>query len=174
MRATRAADPGRAGAGEVAAETADTTCSSGLLGEDDSATDLGTLEKKLAEKRLPQNTSQTAASNPTSPSLAAAGHEVNDSTPHSSLASSESFKDGRDGEKRKSLTPEGKSEEEEVEALSEMMCSLVTNNYGETRYIGGFSPLPARLGYTMRVADALLRLILGLFHLLAQGDPMGE
>ena len=29
-----------------------------------------------------------------------------------------------------------KGEEEEVEALSDMMCSLVTNNSGETRYIG--------------------------------------
>lgn len=28
--------------------------------------------------------------------------------------------------------------EEEVEALSDMMCSLVTNNCGESRYIGGF------------------------------------
>lgn len=27
-------------------------------------------------------------------------------------------------------------EEEEVEALSDMMCSLVTNNCGESRYIG--------------------------------------
>lgn len=31
--------------------------------------------------------------------------------------------------------PEG-PEEEEVEALSDMMCSLVTNNCGESRYIG--------------------------------------
>jgi len=30
-----------------------------------------------------------------------------------------------------------KAREEEVEALSDMMCSLVTNNCGETRYIGG-------------------------------------
>lgn len=28
--------------------------------------------------------------------------------------------------------------EEEVEALSDMMCSLVTNNCGESRYIGKF------------------------------------
>lgn len=31
--------------------------------------------------------------------------------------------------------PEG-PEEEAVEALSDMMCSLVTNNCGESRYIG--------------------------------------
>ena len=37
-----------------------------------------------------------------------------------------------------SLTPDkrDKEGEEEVEALSELMCSLVTNNCGETRYIG--------------------------------------
>lgn len=34
----------------------------------------------------------------------------------------------------KSSTPE--KTPEEVEALSDMMCSLVTNNCGETRYIG--------------------------------------
>jgi hypothetical protein len=41
-------------------------------------------------------------------------------------------------EKRKSMTPEKDKpeEEQEVSALSEMMCSLVTNNDGETRYIG--------------------------------------
>jgi hypothetical protein len=32
----------------------------------------------------------------------------------------------------------GKGKDEEVEALSEAMCSLVTNNYGDTRYIGRF------------------------------------
>lgn len=31
-----------------------------------------------------------------------------------------------------------KGPEEEVEALSDMMCSLVTNNCGESRYIGEF------------------------------------
>lgn len=73
-------------------------------------------------------------------------------TPQSSLTSPNSIpKD----EKRKSATPapstapstapapnangeenNNPEEPEEVEALSEMMCSLVTNNYGETRYIG--------------------------------------
>jgi hypothetical protein len=28
------------------------------------------------------------------------------------------------------------SDDGEIEALSEMMCSLVTNHYGETRYFG--------------------------------------
>ncbi|KAK3326530.1 fungal-specific transcription factor domain-containing protein [Apodospora peruviana] len=113
---------------------------SGLLGEDDNgATDLGTLEKKLAEKHQQSRQASQAASNPTSPSQATSGQDGNPSTPRSSLASPEPMKES---EKRKSLTPpeEKKSaEEEEVAALSEMMCSLVTNTHGETRYIGSSS-----------------------------------
>ncbi len=113
----------------------------GLLGEDDNgATDLGTLEKKLAEKQQSRQASQ-AASNPTSPSQAASGHD-NASTPQSSLTSPEP---GHKEDKRHSLTPEkDRKEEEEVAALSEMMCSLVTNNSGETRYIGMQAPIPNR------------------------------
>jgi hypothetical protein len=33
---------------------------------------------------------------------------------------------------------EKEKDEQEVEALSDMMCSLVTNQSGETRYIGNF------------------------------------
>ncbi|KAM7195961.1 hypothetical protein V8F33_006412 [Rhypophila sp. PSN 637] len=112
---------------------------SGLLGEDDNgATDLGTLEKKLAEKQQQsRQASQAAASNPTSPSQAASGQDAS-STPRSSLASPEPTKES---DKRASPSPDVKKEdeEEEVTALSEMMCSLVTNNYGETRYIGSSS-----------------------------------
>ena len=44
-------------------------------------------------------------------------------------------KEAQDGKERE------KAREEEVEALSDMMCSLVTNNCGETRYIGGINEL---------------------------------
>ncbi|EJT77502.1 fungal specific transcription factor domain-containing protein [Gaeumannomyces tritici R3-111a-1] len=108
---------------------------SGLLGEDDGATDLGTLERRLAEKTRSRQASMVA-SNPTSPSHTASGPEGNASTPQSALTSPEPPKD----EKRNSLTPENEGEkEEEVAALSEMMCSLVTNNSGETRYLGSSS-----------------------------------
>jgi hypothetical protein len=106
------------------------------LGEDDGATDLGTLEKRLAEKNQQSRQASLSTSNPTSPSQATSGHDGADSTPQSALTSPEPGKD-KDGENRKSITPE-KQDEEEVEALSEMMCSLVTNNHGETRYIGVF------------------------------------
>ena len=110
----------------------------GLLGEDDEATDLATLEKRLAEKQQQSKhgsmTSQASHSNPTSPSQATSGHDGLDSTPQSALTSPEPTKErefGRDRSPSSDL-----KNEEEVEALSEMMCSLVTNPEGETRYIG--------------------------------------
>ncbi|CAK7222929.1 hypothetical protein SEUCBS140593_005068 [Sporothrix eucalyptigena] len=134
---------------------------SGLLDEDDGATDLGTLEKRLAEKHRESRMASQANSNPSSPSQTASGNE---STPRSSITSPEPGKDrettgdnggandnangsggsgsgsGDSSNKKSSSNTEKKSrKEEEVEALSEMMCSLVTNHEGETRYIGSSS-----------------------------------
>ncbi|KAI9874267.1 MAG: hypothetical protein M1830_009944 [Pleopsidium flavum] len=106
---------------------------SGLLSEEDGGrTDLGTLEKRLADKSLsngdtpPNSSNRSNSVNP--PRASTESHhtpprlEVTTS-PRSSMTSPESQKAG----------------EEEVEALSDMMCSLVTNNCGETRYIGSSS-----------------------------------
>ncbi|KAI1099003.1 N-terminal binuclear Zn cluster-containing protein [Jackrogersella minutella] len=113
---------------------------SGLLGDDDESTDLATLEKRLSEKhQQSRQASQAATSNPTSPSQATSGHDGASSTPRSSITSPEPNKDGRDFRKDHSPQPEKQKDEEEVEALSEMMCSLVTNQSGETRYIGSSS-----------------------------------
>lgn len=103
---------------------------SGLLSEDDNGkTDLGTLEKRLADRTNaldatrnatpnkfpdPSATQQVATSHNTTPRMDA------QSSPHTAPTSPESQKES----------------ETEVEALSDMMCSLVTNNCGETRYIG--------------------------------------
>lgn len=137
----------------------------GLLGEDDGATDLGTLERRLAEKTRSRQASMVA-SNPTSPSHTASGPEGNASTPQSSLTSPEPPKD----EKRNSLTPENEGEkEEEVAALSEMMCSLVTNNSGETRYLGKQIDRSMRCELLPRACRTdwyRSRLLLGLLHLL--------
>lgn len=113
----------------------------GLLGEDDE-TDLGSLEKKLAEQsQHSRGTSAAATSTPTSPSQTASAQGGIASSPHSvapspSVTKEKSKKDKP--ERRKSFTPANGLEEggEEVEALSEMMCSLVTNQSGETRYLG--------------------------------------
>lgn len=111
---------------------------SGVLDEDDNTTDLGALEKKLTEKHSKsRQASMVTTSSPTSPSQAPSGPDGSMSTPQSSLTSPHPIKD----EQRKSVTPmdENGEEQEEVEALSEMMCSLVTNGYGETRYIGEYN-----------------------------------
>lgn len=87
-----------------------------------------------------------ATSSPTSPSQTNSGADGNASTPQSSLTSPDSskFRDKekekeKDEKRRKSISPGDDNtgeEEEQVEALSEMMCSLVTNQSGETRYFG--------------------------------------
>ena len=105
----------------------------GLLSEDDNGrTDLGTLEKRLADKNLSRSASAVPGSRPTSPSQSSP-HEGSGLTPQSILTSPEPHNEEKDGDKRNSSPPKS---EEEVEALSDMMCSLVTNNCGETRYIG--------------------------------------
>jgi hypothetical protein len=81
--------------------------------------------------------STAAGSNPTSPSQSSP-NEATESTPRSTLASPDSppSKSGN-SDKGKSKTYEKPERNEEgAESLSDMMCSLVTNNCGETRYIG--------------------------------------
>ncbi|RSL49912.1 hypothetical protein CEP53_008990 [Fusarium sp. AF-6] len=115
---------------------------SGLLDEEDG--DLGALEKKLMERnQKSRQASMATASSPASPSQTASVPSAIDgtgSTPQSSLTSPNPIV--RE-DKRKSVTPAPEDanpeDQEEVEALSEMMCSLVTNTYGETRYIGSSS-----------------------------------
>ena len=105
---------------------------SGLLNEEDGdRTDLGTLEKRLADKGGPQSNGGTPVRSPgrlsdtnSQPTRSSDSHHPTPpqepkATPQSSMTS-----------------PDTQKGEEEVEALSDMMCSLVTNNCGETRYIG--------------------------------------
>ncbi|KAI4273102.1 MAG: hypothetical protein LQ337_004865 [Flavoplaca oasis] len=109
---------------------------SGLLNDEDvDRTDLSMLEKRLADKTIerpngttpPSDTPRLSVSQPRStsgsnPSLQQANKLP---SPQSSAASP--------------ALPQEEKPEEEVEALSDMMCSLVTNNCGETRYIGSSS-----------------------------------
>ncbi|KAE8359549.1 fungal-specific transcription factor domain-containing protein [Aspergillus caelatus] len=110
---------------------------SGLLSEDDGKTDLGTLEKRLADRSLgntglnslksPTNkfngSSATSQSQHTTASRHSTPRMDSQSSPHTAATSPDSPKES----------------ETEVEGLSDMMCSLVTNNCGETRYIGSSS-----------------------------------
>lgn len=106
---------------------------SGLLTEEEAGrTDLGTLEKRLADKA-----SSIALPKGGSPVPARSG-------PTSSLNATESRQETPQRESQSSprdstTSPGTESDEkrrEEVENLSDLMCSLVTNNVGETRYIG--------------------------------------
>lgn len=120
---------------------------SGLLDDEEGDVDLSVLEKKLMDRnQQSRQASLATTSSPTSPSQATSVPSATDgaeSTPQSSFTSPAPAaavipKD----EKFKSTSPPADKNpegQEEVEALSEMMCSLVTNNYGETRYIGSSS-----------------------------------
>ncbi|KAF2260896.1 hypothetical protein CC78DRAFT_555348 [Lojkania enalia] len=91
---------------------------SGVLPEDDDgSTDLATLEKRLADRDVSRRASSV--------------HPVQKSTPvQPGLPSPRS---GTSSPEPSRLQP---GEDKDEEALAEMMCSLVTNNCGETRYIG--------------------------------------
>jgi CCR4-NOT transcriptional regulation complex NOT5 subunit len=110
---------------------------SGLLSEEEAGkTDLGTLEKRLAEKASSKEASapRTESAAPSKSSSASVAPE-NSPRPTSARDSLETPRDtvtspSTDGDK---------PSREEVENLSEAMCSLVTNNVGETRYIGKFA-----------------------------------
>ncbi|KAM0518480.1 hypothetical protein ACHAPE_004243 [Trichoderma viride] len=106
-----------------------------LENEDD---DLAELEKRLTEKA--QQGGAAHSSGPSSPSHLASESEAT-ASPRSSVTSPGlQHKEKRQEDKSNlSATPASAQGEGEVEALSEMMCSLVTNQSGETRYIGSSS-----------------------------------
>ncbi|KAL9111845.1 MAG: hypothetical protein Q9227_003695 [Pyrenula ochraceoflavens] len=111
---------------------------SGLLTEEDAGkTDLGTLEKRLADRSnsigvASQKEHHQSASEQTSQraseTFTSTPQQESQASPQTSVTSPEAPREQEQGQ--------------EVEALSDMMCSLVTNNCGETRFIGpssGFS-----------------------------------
>lgn len=106
---------------------------SGLLTEEEAGrTDLGTLEKRLAEKASSRDPTAARTSSPAPSKIGANSVSESSPRPSSQPDSNATPRDAvtspsSDGEKQKSS---------EVESLSEAMCSLVTNNIGETRYIG--------------------------------------
>ena len=102
---------------------------SGLLNEED---DLGTVEKRLADKTSNHSNGGTPTISPGRP-------EISTPQPSTTSASHQGTpqRERRSSPKTSVISPEKeKHGEEEVEALSDLMCSLVTNNHGETRYIG--------------------------------------
>lgn len=117
---------------------------SGLLSEDDGGkTDLGTLEKRLADRTNALN----AANNATAASAASSANTAKSSNKFMAQAVQQAPSshqttprmDSNSSPQTAATSPESHKSETEVEALSDMMCSLVTNNCGETRYIGSSS-----------------------------------
>lgn len=109
---------------------------SGLLGKDEEGrTDLGTLEQRFAQQASSNHGTPTEKS----PRSSSASHQDN----AYQIPSPVSQPAAAANPKSMTKSPETTSDEEKrlvhdlnVEALSDMMCSLVTNNCGETRYIG--------------------------------------
>ena len=152
---------------------------SGLLNDEDGdRTDLGTLEKRLADqsnrrshpgtpsKSPPGSSSTDTVARPSPGSQKSTPRNGQPVTPMSSVTSPDSVKEKDNGTEK----PKGKEKarEEEVEALSDMMCSLVTNNCGETKYIGRINEQHAPLRLTSS------RIFLRILDLLTQRNTMGQ
>ena len=118
---------------------------SGLLAEDDGGrTDLGTLEKRLAERQSQQPRSAIATPQDSQqPPNKRAAQDVQTSaegTPKDQQKSPEAqAPNATSPEAPKGPKNPFNKDPKEVDALADQMCSLITNNSGETRYIGSSS-----------------------------------
>ena len=109
---------------------------SGLLTEEEAGrTDLGTLEKRLAEKA---SSRENATARTSSPAPSRVGANSQSESPQRPSSQPDTNTTPRDAVTSPSSDSD-KLKSSEVENLSEAMCSLVTNNVGETRYIGLWS-----------------------------------
>ena len=105
---------------------------SGVINDEDGdRADLQTLERRLASKSRSQSKPVSPAKSPSG--SVSDGRRRQSGTTHGSSPQADKIPIPLDI--RGSPEPT-KEKEEEVEALSDLMCSLVTNNCGETRYIG--------------------------------------
>lgn len=95
--------------------------------------DSSTIERRLADTTFSQSSGDTPIRTPERSSKSASQPRTFDSQNHTPLA--DKLPTPRDSV----ASPVEQSQErgEPVEELSDMMCSLVTNNCGETKYIGG-------------------------------------
>lgn len=140
---------------------------SGLLGEDDAGkTDLGTLEKRLADKRASSIGPASNLGSPISPSMPRPDRSMSDNnTPLDNDESSpNTVAPTPDGSGTRGLNAK------QVEALADQMCSLVTNTSGETRYIGK---------HMLEKVSCLsvltcCRLLFWLLNILSKRYPMGQ
>jgi len=129
---------------------------SGLLSEgEENSVDLGDLERRLQE---------SAASSQGPPShVGKSSSESAHGTPASSTMQSNSG------------SPVVAKDEVEVEALSDQMCSLVTNNCGKTNFIGTFFDSRAiSSDWLILILRARYRVVVGILYILAQRNTVGK
>lgn len=140
---------------------------SGVLpDDDDGSTDLATLEKRLADRARQSGTPKAPSPDQRRASSVHPSVEQLEATP----ASQAGLPSPRSGTASpEPQRPNGAKSEKDEDALAEMMCSLVTNNCGETRYIGKFlAKAPAKYNANSG------RIIIGVFHLFSKGNTMGQ
>ncbi|KAK5173728.1 uncharacterized protein LTR77_002409 [Saxophila tyrrhenica] len=114
---------------------------SGLLAEEDGGrTDLGTLERRLQERQGSSSRSSGASPQiaPAPPSRPPPQQTSLHSTPQMAQTSPALANTATPEPPKDSKNP-FKRDPKEVDALADQMCSLITNNVGETRYIGSSS-----------------------------------
>ena len=140
---------------------------SGILGDGEG--DLGQLEKKLADKAgLSAARQHRRSSTGDVPIKSSPRPQSSDQNGTIDSTSDYTATNGQQS-RRGSESPRGDTKKsEEVEALSDMMCSLVTNNYGETRFIGKIAAINERL----TLMD--YRLIIRLLNIFSQRHTMGK
>lgn len=110
---------------------------SGILGDEEGAPDLGQLEKKLADKAgLTTQNQRRRPSSSDAPSRSSPRPHSSDQSGRGDGTLEYTVVNGQQSRRGSESPRAGTKKNEEVEALSDMMCSLVTNNYGETRFIG--------------------------------------
>lgn len=137
---------------------------SGVLGQDEESTDLAELEKRLEQKNRRMSTQPSSAGTAPSPAMSlsqppsTANYDADNYSPRSTGAGlSPTTKEHRDKDRDDATTAasnaayspnlDGSADDDrnsldDVVALSDMMCSLVTTQTGETRYLGRFSLWP--------------------------------
>ena len=109
---------------------------SDLLGDDDDKADLGTLEKRLADKAAAPNRQRETPTKSPGRADSVSQAELLDGQDTMSQDRMASVKDSAP-----TPSPPQQNKEEDLELLADMMCSLVTNLSGETRFIGASSGL---------------------------------
>ena len=110
-----------------------------MAGIADSETDIPSIERRLQQAQQ----SQLNDLNSFSAATAAARSSIeNAGKSHTGSLHSTPPQDSNSSPRVADSPVSQEDKEHEVEALSDMMCSLVTNNCGETRYIGMYKHIP--------------------------------